>query len=189
MIRGRDKFKRYKSIISFIVIIVSLLPYTIRMWLFEHLRMVKGKKGILLRYVTLKTLARNCGDNVSIHPNVYLLNPQNISIGNNVSFHPMCYIEAFGGIDIGNDISIAHGVTIMSTSHLFEEKDISINNQGTINSKTIINDNVWIGAKVTILAGNTINSRTVIAANAVVTKDVVSNVVVGGVPAKVIKKF
>ncbi|WP_366161300.1 acyltransferase [Bacillus infantis] len=159
------------------------------MKLFEHYRMLKGKKGLLIRYVLIKTLAKECGDNVSIHPNVYLFNPQNLSLGDNVSIHPLCYIEALGGIDIGSDVSIAHGVTIMSTSHIFDKEDININNQGTISSKTVINDNVWIGAKSTILSGNTIESRTVIAASAVVTKDVSSNTVVGGVPANVLKNF
>lgn len=189
MTRGRDKFKKYKKHINFLVKFCSFIPYKVRRKLFEHFRMLKGSKGLLIRYVLLKTLTESCGDNVSIHPNVYLFNPQKLTLGDNVSIHPLCYIEALGEIHIGNDVSIAHGVTIMSTTHIFDEKDININNQGTISDKTVINNNVWIGAKSTILSGITIESRAVIAANAVINKDVYSNTVVGGIPAKVLKEF
>ena len=113
--RGRDKFKKTKPIINAIVKTFSVLPRSTRVKMFEHYRMVKGNKGLLIRYVLLKTIAKSCGDNVSIHPNVYILNTHNLSVGNNVSIHPMCYIDAAGGVEIGNDVSIAHGVTVMSS--------------------------------------------------------------------------
>ncbi|RNA67737.1 acyltransferase [Alteribacter keqinensis] len=186
--RGRDKFKRFKPMINFLVTIYSIFPYQIRVKLFEHYRMVKGTKGLVLRYVLLKSIAKNCGDNISIHPNVYLLNPRNFSVGNNVSIHPMCYIESFGGIEIGNDVSIAHGVTIMSTGHHFASLDTTINNQGGFIDRIVIDDDVWIGAKATILAGNKISTGSVVGAGAVVSKEVQAYTVVGGVPAKVIKE-
>jgi len=187
-IRGRDKFNKYKKHIIFLSNFLSVIPLRIRNKLFEHFRMTKGLKGIAIRYALLKSIAIKCGDNISIHPGVYLLNPEKIIIGNNVSIHPMCYIDATGEIIIGNDVSIAHGASIMSTSHEFERKDIPIKDQGLNLSKTMINNNVWIGAKATILSGILIESGSIVAANAVVTKNVPENTVVGGIPAKIIKE-
>ena len=151
-------------------------------------RRTKGHKGLVLRYALLKTLARSCGDNISIHPDVYLFSVNQLKIGNNVSIHPMCYIDATGGIDIGNDVSIAHASTILSTTHTFDELDMPIKDQAVEKRKTIIEDNVWIGAKSTILCGNTVYSGSVIAAGAVVTHDIPMNTIVAGVPARVIKE-
>lgn len=150
--------------------------------------MSRGNKGLVIRYILLKTIAKDCGDNVSIHPSVYLLNPQNIHIGNNVSIHPMCYLDATGGIYIDRDVSIAHGVTIMSTTHTYDDLAIPIKDQPFEVLQTTIEENVWIGAKATILAGIKIGSGSIVGANCVVTKLVPPDVIVAGVPAKIIKK-
>lgn len=191
MERGRDKFNRFKPIIYFMVKIYSVLPFKMRNKLFEHYRMTRGNTGLLIRYVLLKTLTKNCGDNVSIHPNVYLLNPQYLSVGDNVSIQPMCYIECgnseSGGVRIGNDVSIAHGVSIMATSHKFEGFNIPIKDQGISEREVIIEDGVWIGAKATVLYGRTLGMSSIIGANAVVTQDAPKNTIVGGVPARIIR--
>lgn len=186
-LRGRDKFFKYKKIILFFSKLVNIFPNKIRCKLYEHFRMTKGVKGIVVRYILLKSIAKECGDNVSVHPGVYLLSPENISLGNNVSIHPMCYIDASGEIVIGNDVSIAHGVTIMSTEHNFSSLEIPIKDQGISFRATMINDDVWIGAKATILAGNSIDKGSIIAANSVVTHDVSKYSVIAGVPAREIK--
>lgn len=185
--RGRDKFEKYKFIIMLLVRIASIFPLKIRLKLLEQFRMTKGNVGLVLRYTLLKTIALNCGDNVSIHSNVYLMNPQYLYLGNNVSIHPMSYIEALGGVKIESNVSIAHGVTIMSTEHKFDNPDIFIKNQELVKKNVLIKENVWIGAKATILAGNTIGCGSIVAAMAVVTKDVKGDNIVGGVPAKVLK--
>ncbi|RIE04487.1 acyltransferase [Cohnella faecalis] len=135
----------------------------------------------------MKTIAKSCGNNVACHTNVYFFNPENISIGNNVSIHPMCYIDASGGIEIGSDVSIAHGNTIMSATHAYENVYIPIADQGIVLKKVVIKDNVWLGAKATIVCGVTIHSGSIVGANSVITKDTLPNSIVGGVPAKVIK--
>lgn len=188
MVRGRDKFKKYKLFINIMVILCELLPLFIRQKLFEGCRMIKGYKGLLIRYILLNTITKECGDNVSVHPNVYLFQLKNLSIGNNVSIHPMCYIDASGGINIGNDVSIAHGSTIMSTTHRYDDFRIPIKDQSVDLLMTEVEDNVWIGAKTTILAGIKVGYGSVIGAGSVVTKDVPSNNIVGGVPAKKIKE-
>lgn len=186
-LRERDKFNKAKKIINIISKLYSLLPYSIRLKLFDFHRTTRGNIGLVIRYALLKSTAKSCGDNVAIFQDVYIFKVNNLSIGNNVSIHPMCYIDATGNIDINNDVSIAHGTTILSSSHNYTDTKIPIKDQGMTLSKTYINNNVWIGAKVTILSGITINSGCIIGANSVVTKNTKENSIVAGVPAKLIK--
>ena len=91
-------------------------------------------------------------------------------------------IHCFDSISIGDDVVISKNVTIYDTdSH-------SINGKTRISSPIVIGDHVWIGLNVTILKGVQIGSGSVVAAGAVVTRDVPKNTLVGGVPAKVIKE-
>lgn len=185
--RGRDKFRKFRPIIMLISRVIGLFPASFRFRYFVSLRNKNGTAAMVLRYAALKTLAESVGDNVSVHPGVYILNPQKLKIGSNVSFHPMCYVEARGGITIGSDVSIAHGVTILSETHNFEDTQKKINDQGLRMCPSKIGDNVWIGAKATILGGVTVGDGAVVGAGSVVTRDVPENAVSVGVPAKMIK--
>ncbi|WP_317326667.1 acyltransferase [Turicibacter sanguinis] len=187
MNRGRNSFYKIKPIIDILTKVIEKLPLKVKKNFFELLRMKRGKIGLLLRYVLLKSLSPNIGDNVYIAPGSYILNPEYLEIGNNVSIHPMCYIESKGGIYIGDNVSIAHNVTIMSETHIYKDINIPIKDQGMEYKKTTIESNVWIGAKATILAGNSIGEGSIIGAGSVVTKNVIQNCIVAGVPAKVIK--
>jgi acetyltransferase-like isoleucine patch superfamily enzyme len=186
---GRDKFKKFKIVITVLVSIVSVFPRAINKFLFNFFRNTNGVFGILIRYILLKNLAKNCGDNVSIQPNVFLFNMQNISFGDNISIHPMCYIDGAGTIEIGNNVSIAHNTSIMSTNHTWNDTSIPIKYNEETFGKVVLNDDIWIGCGCRILAGVTVSERTVIAAGAVVTKDIESKSLYGGVPAKLIKKI
>ena len=185
--RGRDKFSKFKPIINLMVKIISILPHKMRIKKFYRLRYKKGVLGILRRYIYLKSLSPECGDNVAVHEGVFLLSPHKISFGDNVSIHPMCYIDATGKITIGNDVSIAHGTTIMSSTHTYNDRDIPIKDQKVILKETNISDNIWIGAKATIIAGVNIHRGCVIGAGGVVAKDCEENSVYVGVPARKIK--
>jgi acetyltransferase-like isoleucine patch superfamily enzyme len=95
----------------------------------------------------------------------------------------MCYLDATGGISIGDDVSLAHGVTVMSTTHPVtgtgRTKDRPI-----VSLKTSIDADVWIGAKATIVAGTTVGDGAIVGAGAVVTRRVEPGAIVGGVPAR-----
>lgn len=185
---GRDKFQRYKGIMNVFISLVALLPLKIRKRLMSSTRKMKNIKGIGVRYVLFKSISAGCGENVAIFEDVIINNCENISVGSNVSIHPMTYLEGRGGLDIGNDVSIAHGVTIMTTNHGYQSLDIPIKYQDSISKKVTIGNDVWIGARAVILAGVTIGDGSIVAAGAVVTKDISSRTVVAGVPAKTIKK-
>lgn len=134
------------------------------------------------------------GNNVTIRDgtiiectSVIRLIAEGVIIGNNVGISQNCFIAARGMIKIGNDVIIGPGVSLFSENHKFDNIEIPIVNQGETRANLTINDDVWIGAKATILAGVTIGAHSVVAAGSVVTKDVPEYSVVAGVPAKVIK--
>lgn len=94
-----------------------------------------------------------------------------------------------GPVTIGNHVNLAQGITVTALNHNFSEPAKRIDEQGVSTAPVVINDDVWIGANAVILSGVTIGSHSVVAAGAVVTKDVPSRCVVAGVPAKIIKRI
>ncbi len=167
--------------------ILRYLPRSARLGLLAHYRRKDGRMGFIIRGALVKTLAKHCGANVLIFPDVYISHVDTILIGNNVSIHPMSYIDGSGGLSIGNDVSIAHAVTIMTTEHHYTDLNTPIRGQGYIFRSVTIGDNVWIGSKASVLAGTHIETGVIVAASAVVTKDCPSNAIVAGVPAKVLR--
>lgn len=186
---GREKIQFYSIVINTFVKLNSLFPRTLNHWFYKHSRNLKGNFGKLVRFVLLKNLCATCGSNVSIHENVFMTGFQNLHIGENVSIHPMCYIDATGSIFIGDNVSIAHSSTILSSEHTWFDSDLPIKYNKLILKKTIISEDVWIGCGVRILAGTLINKHAIIAAGAVVKMEVPTNVIVGGIPAKIIKRI
>lgn len=185
--RGRDEFKRYRKIIYILVWIISCSPQKIRTYCFNRSRNIKGRLGIVIRYILLKTLAEECGDNVAILEGVYLKNIEHMRFGNNVSIHTMTYIEGAGGIYIGNDVSIANGVSIISTEHNYADLSIPIKDQGIKKDVIRIANDVWIGSRAIILSGTDIGRGCIVGAGAVVTKNLKEYSIYAGVPAKFIK--
>lgn len=108
---------------------------------------------------------------------------KNTTIGKNVFINFDCVFLDLGGITIEDNVMIAPKVSLLSEGHPIEAKE-----RGSLVPKAIhIKKNVWIGANATILPGVTIGENSVVAAGAIVSKDVPDNVIVGGIPAKIIK--
>lgn len=110
---------------------------------------------------------------------------QNTTIGRNTFINMGCSFQDWGGITIGQGCLIGHNCTICTVNH---SKDPLRRGDMTC-APVRIGNKVWIGANVTILPGVSIGDGAIIAAGAVVTKDVESRTVVGGVPAKFIKQI
>lgn len=107
----------------------------------------------------------------------------NIAIGEGTFINMGCSFQDWGGISIGDNCLIGHNCTICTVNHLKDP-----NQRGSMTcSPVAIGNKVWVGANVTILPGVSIGDGAIIAAGAVVTKDVAPNTIVGGVPAKLIK--
>lgn len=94
-----------------------------------------------------------------------------------------------GPVCIGSHVNLAQGITVTALNHNFTDADKRIDEQGITTKPVVIGDDVWIGANAVILPGVAIGSHAVVAAGAVVTKDVPSRTLVGGVPAKVIRSL
>ena len=110
-----------------------------------------------------------------------------VTIGDHTRIGIHCTV--IGPVCIGNNVNLAQGITVTALNHNFSDVTQRIDEQGVSTQPVVISDDVWIGANAVILPGVTIGSHCVIAAGAVVTKDVPDNTLVGGVPAKVIKSL
>ena len=111
----------------------------------------------------------------------------NVTIGDYTRIGIHCTV--IGPVSIGNHVNLAQGITVSALNHCFDDTNQRIDEQGITTSPVVISDDVWIGANSVILPGVTIGRHAVIAAGAVVTKDVPSNTLVGGVPARELKKI
>ena len=94
-----------------------------------------------------------------------------------------------GPVEIGNNVNLAQGITVTALNHNFSDANKRIDEQGVSTNPVTIEDDVWVGANAVILPGVTIGEHCVVAAGAIVTKDVPPHSLVAGVPAKVIKKI
>lgn len=110
-----------------------------------------------------------------------------VTIGDHTRIGIHCTV--IGPACIGSHVNLAQGITVTALNHNFSIANQRIDEQGISTQPVVISDDVWIGANAVILPGVTIGRHAVIAAGAVVTKDVPDYTVVGGVPAKVIKKI
>ncbi|WP_417463150.1 acyltransferase [Kordiimonas sp.] len=116
-----------------------------------------------------------------------------IEIGANTSIGAYCHLTAINQIKIGSGVLLGMNVTISDNNHgETEASDLHIppmQRALVSNGPVIIGDNVWVGSKATILSGVTIGNGSIIAANAVVVDDVPEATVVGGIPARAIKRM
>lgn len=94
-----------------------------------------------------------------------------------------------GPVTIGSHVNLAQGITVTALNHNFSEPGKRIDEQGVSTGQVVIGDDVWIGANAVVLPNVSIGRHCVIAAGAVVTKDVPDGCVVAGVPAKIIKRL
>lgn len=186
---GRDKFQKFKKVIIFFSNVLSILGDDLNLFLFKSSKNISGTKGILIRYIFARNIFKSVGDNVSIHEGVFIFNHSKISFGNNVSIHPMSYLEGAGQIEIGSNVSIAHSTSFVSTNHSWDDSSLPIKYNKEIFEKIIIHDDVWIGCGVRVLAGVRISKRSIVAAGAVINKNVEPNSIVAGIPGRKIKSI
>lgn len=146
------------------------------------------KLYLLILNVFYRNKMRSVGEDVIIQPGLELTQPHNITIGHHVYINKSVSISAVGAsVTFGNNIQVGRNTSFITDNHNFKSTKIPIMKQGNTYSPITIEDDVWIAAYCIILPGVTIDTGAVVGAGAVVTKDVPSFAVVGGVPARVIK--
>lgn len=122
-------------------------------------------------------------DTLRVFPPFYSDFGKNIEVGEHVFINACCHFQDHGGVRIGDGCQIGHNVVFATLNHGLAEAD----RHATYPAPIVLGRNVWVGANATILQGVHIGDNAVVAAGAVVTKDVAANTIVGGVPAKYIK--
>lgn len=146
---------------------------------------INGKLSILLKEKSRCSI----GKFLMIDGPLYLKaeKSSNISIGDNCYFNHNCSLTVMDTIEIGNECMFGNNVVIVDHNHLIENNKIS----GTKyeKAKVKIGNNVWVGANSVILQGVNIGDNSVVAAGAIVTKNIPSGEIWGGVPAKKIKNI
>ncbi len=124
-------------------------------------------------------------ESLRVFPPFYTDFGKNISVGEDVFINACCHFQDHGGVTIGDGCQIGHNVVFATLNHELAPEMRKFTHPAPI----VLEKNVWIGSNATILPGVTIGENAVIAAGAVVTKDVKANTIVGGVPAKIIKSI
>lgn len=110
---------------------------------------------------------------------------KNITVGKNVFINSGCRFQDQGGITIGDGALIGHNAVLATLNHDFSPEKRSSMHPAPV----VIGKNVWLGANVTVVPGVTIGDNAVIAAGAVVTKDIPAGTIAAGVPAKVLREL
>lgn len=167
--------------------------------------------GIRLRAVAYRPLFKKCGRNLRVDSGVTILGFENISLGDNISIMKNSYIYAhdggeltigdnftlnsnsqlgasFGKIIIGSDCAIAPNCILRASNHRFDNPDIPFRKQGHTYGEIILEDDIWIASNCVITPDTVIGKSSIIGAGSVVTKDIEPYSIVGGVPAKLIRK-
>lgn len=124
-------------------------------------------------------------ESVTVFTPLHINYGKNTKIGKNVFINFDCVFLDLGGITIEDGVLIAPKVSLLTEGHPLNPAE----RHSLVPGKIHIKKNAWIGANATILPGVTIGENSVVAAGAVVSKDVPDNTIVGGVPAKIIKKI
>lgn len=124
-------------------------------------------------------------DSFCVLPPFYTDFGKNIRVGRNVFINHCCEFMDRGGITLEDGVLIGPKVNLVTINHPLNPSQ----RRSTYCAPIVIRKNVWIGAAVSVMPGVTIGENSIVAANAVVTKDVPPNTIVGGVPARIIKKI
>lgn len=144
--------------------------------------------GLWARRIVLKAILAKCGRGLQVSEDVHIEYPRRICVGDNVWIGRKCHVVAPGGITLGNDVLIAHDSCLETAGHDIDPKKL-FREAKIIYGPITIGNNTWLGTRTTVLYNTTIGSNVVVAAGAVVIKDIPDNVIYGGVPARKIRDF
>lgn len=139
----------------------------------------------IVRGILSEITGKKIDESTVVFPPFYTNFGKSISIGRNVFINHACSFLDMGAITIEDDVLIGPKVNIITENHLLNPED----RRALITEPVLIKRRAWIGAGATILPGVIIGENAVVAAGAVVNKNVPDNMIVGGIPAKIIKSI
>lgn len=138
-----------------------------------------------VRRVFSELINKKVDDTFFMIPPFYTDFGHNIRIGKNVFVNHACTFMDRGGITLEDGVLVGPKVNLITTNHPLEPEL----RRSTYSKPILIKERAWIGANATIMPGVTVGENAIVAAGAVVTKDVPANSIVAGVPARVVKKL
>lgn len=157
-----------------------------------------GRSVVLEDHCEVQGLSRQgivLGDHVTvgrmamIRPSGYYRRAigEGLSVGDHSNIGPCCYIGCSGHVRIGSHVLMGAQVSMHAENHNTRRTDVPIDAQGVTRRDIVIEDDCWLGGGATILAGVRVGRGAVVAAGAVVTRDVPPYAIVAGVPARVVR--
>ena len=190
----REKFKsnpKLKKLVDWLIMnqVETRPRWYVRLLapLYQH----RGKHSVIHRYVRMDTPPYRqfrLGDNSVVESFACINNAVgDVMIGDHTRIG--LHNTIIGPVTIGSHVNLAQGITVTALNHNFEDTNKRIDEQGVSTTPVTIGDDVWIGTNAVILPGIHIGNHCVVAAGAVVTKDVPAHSLVAGVPAKIIKQI
>lgn len=138
-----------------------------------------------IRAIISRLFGKKVDDSFRVFPPFYTDFGKNITLGKNVFINACCHFQDHGGVTLGDGCQIGHNVVFATLNHGMAPED----RHTTYPAPIVLGKNVWVGSNATILSGVTIGDNAIVAAGAVVTKDVAAGAIVGGVPAKFIRNI
>lgn len=136
-----------------------------------------------IRYLLSQVTDSVIDESVTVFTPLHINYGRNTTLGKHIFINFDCTFLDLGGIEIEDHVMLAPGVKLLSEGHPIEPGSRQMLTTGKIHIKK----NAWIGANAVILQGVTIGENSIVAAGAVVSKNVPDNTIVGGIPAKIIK--
>lgn len=146
------------------------------------------KFGCKLKNFCLKWSGIDKGKNLLIHLGVFISGHKNIKIGDDCVLSKDCILMGKGGILLGDRVLVGYSSKILTGAHVIPKGLGSIRFSGHTYKPIRIGKDVWIGSNCVIMPGVNIGDNSIIAAGAIVNRDVPANVIFGGVPGKILKQ-
>ena len=186
-----DKHPAWKSLLEWIIMnpVKTRPRWYVRLLapLYQH----RGKHSVVYRSARMDTPPYRkfwLGDYSVVEANACINNAMgDVIIGDHTRIG--LHNTIIGPVTIGSHVNLAQGITVTALNHNFDDTERRTDEQGVSVTQVTIGDDCWIGANAVILPGVTVGSHSVIAAGAIVTKDVPPQSLAAGVPAKVIKSI
>jgi len=158
---------------------------------YRHDLLVRSAASTVLPHRLRPLILRRAGlefdENCFILGGLVVLNTEKITFGRDCFINHGCLIDASAAVSVGHDVHLAAGVQLLTATH-----DVGTGDRraGTPRAAPIrIGDGVWLGARVTVLAGVAIGDGAVVAAGAIVTNDLLKDRLYGGVPARLLRRL
>ena len=139
-----------------------------------------------IRMYLLNKCGAKIGKNSRLGSNIFILNYKNLEIGENSSIGKNSEIFNYDKVKIGNCVDIGTQLYMNTANHIFSDKNSPLSKQGAENNQILIENDIWMGARVTILSGSYIPERVVIGAGSIISKRLETKKVYAGNPAKVL---